>query len=129
LTSSGHFVAGDDPEPFGVIGMTQQEAADRIKEFLRAAPTLSAIPSDTPTAGLVVRHGGYDVRSAQRDPNVVFPRDRLLEAVVDGRTGNLADTLYSFTGAAAQGRMRAAAREWASLLHRNRIDVLLLVSV
>ncbi len=44
LTSSGHFVVGRDPEPFGVKGMTQQEAEDRITDFLRAAPTLSAIP-------------------------------------------------------------------------------------
>ncbi len=129
LTSSGHFVSGDDPKPFGVIGMTQQEAEDRIKDFLREAPTLSSIPADTSTADLVVRHGGYDTRSAQHDPNVVFPRDRLLEAVAAGRIGKLADTLYSFTGAAAQGRVKKIARDWSARLHRDQIDVLLLVPV
>lgn len=129
LTSSGHFVSGDDPEPFGVRGMTQQEAEDRIEDFLREAPTLSAVPSDTPRTDLVVRHGGYDVRSARRDPNVVFPVDRLIEAAVGGRIGELAGTLYSFTGAAAQGRVKKAAREWAAILHRDQIDVLLLVPV
>ena len=45
VTSSGHFVAGDDPNPFGVEHMTQTEAEARIGEFLRAEPTLSHIQS------------------------------------------------------------------------------------
>ena len=129
LTSSGHFVAGRDPEPFGVKGMTQQEAEDRITDFLRAAPTLSAIPRDTPTADLVVRHGGYDVRSVRHDPNVTFPLDRILEAEAAGRIGSVAETLYSFTGAAAQGRVKKAADEWAAILGRDQIDAVLLVPV
>ncbi len=44
LTSSGHFVAGDDPEPFGVEAMTQAEAESRIAEFLKTEPSLSTIP-------------------------------------------------------------------------------------
>ena len=35
FTSSGHFVDGDDPEPFGVKGMTQVEAMARIDDFLK----------------------------------------------------------------------------------------------
>jgi hypothetical protein len=129
LTSSGHFVAGDDPEPFGVKDMSQQEAEDRITDFLRAPPTLSAIPRDTPSANLAVRHGGYDVRSVRHDPNVTFPRDRLVEAEAAGRIGSLAATLYSFTGAAAQGRVKRAADEWAATLHRDHVDAILLVPV
>ena len=53
--------------------MTQEEASDRIGEFLKAEPSLSAIPFETPEENLRVRHGGYDIRSAQADPNVVFP--------------------------------------------------------
>jgi D-proline reductase (dithiol) PrdB len=129
VTSSGHFVAGDDPEPFGVKDMTQQEAHDRIGEFLREAAVLSAIPRDAPAENLVVRHGGYDIRSALRDPNVTFPRDRLVEAEERGRIGELAHTLYSFPGATAQGRVKRAAREWASQLVADEIDVVLLVPV
>jgi len=129
LTSSGHFVAGDDPEPFGIKGMTQQEAEVRIKDFLREPPQMSVIPADTSLDDLVVRHGGYDVRSAQSDPNVVFPRDRLLEAEARGAVGELAETLYSFPGAAAQGQVKKSAREWATLLRDDHIDVLLLVPV
>jgi len=129
LTSSGHFVAGDDPEPFGVKDMTQAEAEDRINEFLREAPTLSAIPRDTPGDELVVRHGGYDPRAARRDFNVTFPRDGLVAAEKSGRIGSLADTLYSFPGATAQGRVKQLATEWAEQIGNDAIDVMLLVPV
>ena len=48
ITSSGHFVDGDDPQPFGIENMTQDEASERIDDFLKEEPTLSAIPFDTP---------------------------------------------------------------------------------
>ncbi len=38
LTSSGHFLEGHDPEPLGVKAMTQQQAEDRIFDFLKAEP-------------------------------------------------------------------------------------------
>ncbi len=129
LTSSGHFVAGDDPEPFGAPDMSQQEAHDRIQEFLREAAVLSGIPRDTAKEDLVVRHGGYDTRSAMRDPNVTFPRDRLVELEQSGRIGELAATLYSFPGATAQGRVKRSAKEWAAQLAADEVDVLLLVPV
>jgi len=56
-TSSGHFVQGDDPQPFGVQGMTQEEALGRITEFLKTEPALSSIPKDTPREMLRARHG------------------------------------------------------------------------
>ena len=99
LTSSGHFVDGDDPEPFGVKHMTQSEATARIDEFLKVEPELSVIPVQTPAERLCVRHGGYDIRSAQADPNVVFPLERLRELVDVGRIGELAANAYSFVGA------------------------------
>ena len=129
MTSSGHFVAGDDPQPFGEAGMTQQQAEARIDDFLREAPTMSAIPRDTPADRLRVRHGGYDTRSALRDYNVTFPRDLVVAAAEAGRVGEVADTLYSFPGAAAQGRVRQLAPEWARQLHEDEVDVLLLVPV
>jgi len=129
LTSSGHFVAGDDPEPFGVAAMSQAEAERRVDDFLRSAPTLSAIPRDTPAEELRVRHPGYDPRSTRRDPNVTFPRDRLLELAAAGRVGRVAETLFSFTGATAQGRLRRLLPEWIDRLRATRIDALLLVPV
>lgn len=129
LTSSGHFADGDDPEPLGVTAMSQQEAEDRIGDFLREAPQLSAIPAEIGTSELRVRHGGYDIRAVRKDHNVAFPRDLLAAASRAGRIGELAPTLYSFTGAAAQGRLKRLIPQWAQRLHDDEIDVLLLVPV
>jgi D-proline reductase (dithiol) PrdB len=130
LTSSGHFVAGDDPEPFGVKDMTQVEAVERISEFLRAEPQLSAIPIDTPRAELRVRHGGYDIRGAQADPNVVLPIERLADLGRQGVIGELAPTAYSFVGACAQLRLlNGAGPRWVELLQQQEIDTVLLIPV
>ena len=130
LTSSGHFAAGDDPEPFGLAGMTQVEAVARISEFLKETPVMSSIPRDFDASDLRVRHGGYDIRSAVLDYNVAFPRDALAAAAESGRIGELADPLYSFPGATSQGRMRKQAWPgWVEMIKEADIDVMLLVPV
>ncbi|MEN8042005.1 MAG: glycine/sarcosine/betaine reductase selenoprotein B family protein [Actinomycetota bacterium] len=129
LTTSGHFVAGDDPMPFGESGLTQQDAVTRIGEFLRDTPVLSEIPSNTPSSNLRVRHGGYDTRSAIRDPNVTFPIDRLHEAREQGNVGDLSSTFFSFPGATAQGRLRQEIPAWIERIHEQDVDVMLLVPV
>jgi hypothetical protein len=130
ITSSGHFVAGDDPEPFGVEDMTQAEAEARIGEFLRETPTLSAVPTDVATEDLRVRHGGYDVRSVSHDREVAFPLTTLQAFEVEGRIGELASPMYSFPGATSQGRLRKKSLpEWIDRLSAEGIDVLLLVPV
>lgn len=130
LTSSGHFVAGDDPEPFGVRDMTQVEAVERIADFMKETPVLSVIPGDFRPEDLRVRHGGYDIRSAVMDYNVVFPRDALVAAARDGRIGGVAHDLHSFPGATSQGRLRKKALPgWIDMLTEADIDVLLLVPV
>jgi hypothetical protein len=108
LTSSGHFVAGDDPCPFGVANMTQEEAMERIDDFLRTDPQLSAIPVDTPKGQLRVRHGGYDIRSALADPNVAFPLEHLRDLQREGSIGDLAPTAYSFVDILRQEQVDAA---------------------
>ena len=108
--------------------MTQEEATSRILEFLRAAPQLSVIPADTPTSRLRVRHGGYDVRGAQKDANVVFPLDRLRELQADGRIGELAENAYSFVGATAQTRLlKETGPEWVERFKQDQLDAVLLV--
>ncbi len=130
LTSSGHFVAGDDPEPFGVKNMTQEEATRRIKEFLKTPPTLSRVPADTPAGHLRVRHGGYDVRAARADANVAFPVDRLRELEQDGGIGARAATFYSFVGACSQVRLlKDHAPQWARRLREDGADAVVLVPV
>lgn len=128
ISSSGHFVEGHDPKPFGVESMTQEEAMSRILEFLRAAPQLTLIPSETPASRLRVRHGGYDVRGAQKDPNVVFPLDRLRELQAGGRFRELADHAYSFVGATAQTRLlKESGPEWVERFKQDQLDAVLLV--
>jgi hypothetical protein len=90
LASSGHYAEEDDPELFGIKEMTQDEAIMRIGDFLRSAPVLSSIPVDTRPDKLRVRHGGYDIRGAQADPNTVLPYQRLSELAEEGIIGELA---------------------------------------
>jgi hypothetical protein len=130
MTSSGHYVAGSDPKPFGVEDMTQQEAEARIDEFLRSAPTLSRIPVDTVQEDLRVRHGGYDITSAAGDPGVVFPVTALRELEAEGMIGELHEDAFSFPGASSQKRIiNESAPEWAQLLVGEGVDVVLLVPV
>ena len=130
VTSTGHFPAGQDPEPFGVSDMTQAEAVSRISDFVKSEPTLSAIPFDLPRADLRVRHGGYDIRGVQADPNVAFPIDRLLELQAEGWIGELLSQAYSFVGAAAQNRiLHQAGPKWVDLLKAQNVEAALLVPV
>ncbi len=130
LTSSGHFVAGDDPEPFGLKNMTQTDAIDKVSDYLKEVPTLSTIPIDTPPDKLRVRHGGYDIRAAQVDYNVAMPLDRLRELEAEGCIGKVATDAYSFVGACSQMRLlKQAGPQWVELLQQQQIDVALLVPV
>jgi hypothetical protein len=64
-----------------------------------------------------------------RDPNVTFPINRLREAQIEGRVGELADTFLSFPGATAQGRLRKVLPDWVERIHDQDIDLTLLVPV
>lgn len=65
----------DDQQPFHV-------------ETVAGDPTFRLIPDDIDVTRLRFRHTHYDTTSAERDPNVVFPLDRLHEAVASGRVGS-----------------------------------------
>ncbi len=130
VTSSGHFVDGDDPRPLGVVDMSQDEAEERISEFLRVEPTLSVIPTDTAPDRLRVRHGGYPVGAVRKDHRVALPIEHLAELARRGVIGELAPRAYSFVGAASQLRLRdRSAPEWAEVLQSEEVDLALLVPV
>ncbi len=130
LTSSGHFVAGDDPSPFGQPDLTQREAVERILQFLATTPTLSIIPVDTPPGDLEVRHPGYDPRAVLADPNVAFPLEILKEAAESGRLGGLFPQAYSFVGACAQTPLiREVGPRWVEQFLGAGIEAMLLVPV
>ncbi|GAC1611680.1 MAG: hypothetical protein NVS3B26_26950 [Mycobacteriales bacterium] len=126
VSAGGMFRLEDDP--MGPDGPTQQESLPLIKDFLRSAPTLSAIPRETPDSQLTSRHPGYDARTAQRDPGTVFPLSVLRELEAEGRV-RLAERHYSFTGATSQVRLREqVAPQWAERFHAEGIDACLLVA-
>ena len=130
LTTSGHFVEGDDPQPFGVSNMDQETAQARIDDFLKGEPVLSEIPLDVPRQQLCVRHGGYDIRAAQEDINTVLPLDRLAEFEREGIVGEFLDKAYSFVGACSQNRLaRHVAPRWAEMLKTLGVDGMILVPV
>jgi len=128
VTSSGHFM-GDDPPPADVESLDQEQAISMIDEFMRKAPHLSEIPAGASTDELVVRHPGYDIRSASNDPEVALPRSLLLEAEKDGRIGRLSSTVYSFVGACSQGRLRNELDNWIDGWKSAGIEALFLVPV
>lgn len=126
ISAGGVFIADDDP--MGPDGPSQQESLELINEFLRGVPTLSTIPVDTPNARLTARHPGYDARSAQRDPSVVFPLDHLRDLRSRGRV-RLADEHYGFTGATSQRRLEhQVAPRWAEHMAAREVDVGFLVA-
>ena len=128
LTSTGHFVEGDDPAPFGISNMTQKEAVGRIKDFLKEKPTLSTIPKDTPINSLQVCHGGYDISGAQADHDTSFPLESLLALERKSTIGQLAESTYSFVGACAQGALKKQTKQfWVNLLKKQDLDAILLV--
>ncbi len=130
LTSTGHFLEGKDPEPFGVKNMTQAEAVERITDFVKSTPELSEIPADVPADQLLVRHGGYDIRGVQADRNVALPIDRMTELAAEGVIGDFASPAYSFVGAAAQTPIsRKLAPKWADMFKERQIEGAVLVPV
>lgn len=129
LTTSGHFLKDDDPAPEGMTGLTQTDAIDRISESLKETPILSEIPRTSDADTLTVRHGGYDITSAEIDHNVSFPIDRLNELERDGVIGAVASTNFSFAGATSQGRLKRELDGWIERISRENIDYILLVPV
>jgi hypothetical protein len=114
LTTTGHFVEGDDPKPFGIENLTQDQVLKMTGEFGKADSTLSEVPVSTTRDRTRVRHPGYDIRAAEADRNTSFPIDRMLELDKDGVIGEFVDPAFSFVGLTSQLRLRKQiAPAWA----------------
>lgn len=128
ITSSGHHMSGADPNPLDTQGMTQEQAVERISEFLRHAPQLAELEPDAAPDELEVRHGGYDVRSSRLDHNVTLPLAPLRH-LADELGFDIAG-VFSFVGAAAQKRViKESAPEWRRELQERAVDAVVLVPV
>ena len=81
-------------------------------------------------AAFQITHDYYDHTDARKDPNIIFPLDRLNELVGEGVIGGLAQTHYSFMGH-IDGRhiatlVEKTAREIADKLKADAVDLVLL---
>ncbi|MBW2563414.1 MAG: hypothetical protein JRE29_05160 [Deltaproteobacteria bacterium] len=130
LTSSGHFLKGRDPKPLGVENMSQGEAVRRAFDFLKEEPQLSEIPFDSNPKDLTVRHGGYDIRAALKDPNVSFPYQRMVNLKDQGVFSELTSNAYSFVGACSQKRLlKKTLPDWIDKFVDLGVDAVVLVPV
>lgn len=88
------------------------------------------IPGDVLAGDLMVTHGHYDHRHADRDINCVFPIDRLRELAAAGVIGGVAQRHLGFMGYSQQLRdlYERAAPAMAKLIERSDADAVLLTA-
>jgi D-proline reductase (dithiol) PrdB len=106
----------DDQQPFHV-------------ETIAGDPTYRLLPDDLDPSRLRFTHTHYDTASAQEDPNVVFPIDRLHEAVAAGRIGSTSSVHIGMMGFNPDPTPIAetTAPAVAEVLGANDVDVVVLV--
>ena len=127
ISAGGVFCKDDDPIQPG--GMTQEDAINKISEFLKSPPTLVEIPNNISKEKLSIRHPGYDIRAAEKDPNVVFPYEILKNLHQEGVFASYTDNFYSFVGASPQSEIiETYAPKWAQMLKSHNVDAVLLVA-
>lgn len=130
ITSSGHFLKDQDPKPLGVENMTQQEAEKRVFDFLKEEPQLSKITFSSRPDQIKIRHGGYDIRAAAKDPNVSFPYQAMNILDQEGMIGNLTGSGYSFVGACSQKRLlKKTLPRWIEKFKKEEVQAAVLVPV
>lgn len=112
-TSSGVYVK--DQPPFDMVA----RAGDRSVRW---------IPADVDSRDLRFAHDHYDHTDADRDPNCVFPIDRLRELAAAGAIGSVAAAHVGFMGFIPQPDLFVSETvpEVASRLVRDGVDVAVL---
>ncbi|MCL1477028.1 MAG: glycine/betaine/sarcosine/D-proline family reductase selenoprotein B [Marinobacter sp.] len=93
-------------------------------------PSYRVIDGENLFADFQITHDYYDHTDARKDPNIIFPLDRLRELVSERVLGSLAQTHYSFMGH-IDGRhivtlVEKSAREVARKLKAEGVDLVLL---
>lgn len=106
----------DDQEPFHV-------------ETVAGDSTYRLLADDIDMERLRFTHTHYDTASAQADPNVVFPLDRLHEAVAEGRIGSTSSVHIGMMGFNPDPTPIAekTAPAVAEILGQEEVDVVVLV--
>ena len=93
-------------------------------------PTFREIDKDAPRQQLMITHDYYDHTDADRDLNIVFPLERLVEFTSEGIIGGVTEVHYSFmghiTGPHLYTLMNVTAPDVAARLQRAGVDIVLL---
>ncbi len=86
-----------------------------------------AIPRTAISDDLCITHERYDRRDAERDLNLVFPLERLLELEAEGIVGHVADIHYSMGFTDNPQDLIPVGHTIGSLLAQANVDLALLV--
>ena len=86
------------------------------------------IPADASSAQLRFRHGHYDTSEAEKDPNTVFPLDRLRELAAEGFIQQVANKHIGFKGFSRnlKAQYETLAPAIAAEIERSQADAVLL---
>ncbi len=71
---------------------------DQLPFHFRDDTSFYKIPKNVDVRDLRISHFGYRTEDARKDPNCVFPIERLRELEAEGVIGELADPAYTFMG-------------------------------
>jgi D-proline reductase (dithiol) PrdB len=97
--------------------------------FHREDASYRRIPKNARRDELDVWHFGYPTADAKRDPNCVFPLERMRELEAEGVIGELSDPAFSFMGGIYSARKvrDVLAPRIADELKRAHVDAFFLV--
>lgn len=89
------------------------------------------IPGNIEANDLIMSHisSNFDRTGFQLDQNIIFPIDRLNELAKAGFIDSVAEYHYSFMGATDPTQMEQEARNLATILKKDKVNVVLLVPV
>ncbi len=106
----------------GVYHQEQEPFTDNGDESYRV------LPGDVPTAELRFKHGHYDTSEAQKDPNCVFPLDRLRELAAEGFIKRVSNKHIGFKGFSTnlKAMYEKVAPEIGNEIERSQADAVLL---
>lgn len=89
------------------------------------------LPSSLAPAEILMSHISinFDRTGFQRDVNIAYPIDRLMELMAEGTIGSVAATHYSVMGSTDPATMTATADAIAERLKQESVDAVLLCPV
>jgi len=97
--------------------------------FVENDPSFRLVPVGTRREDLRIYHHGYRDDDPDRDPNCVFPLDRLRDLAAAGAIGSLAEAAVSFVTFYSARRDVERAGGIAAELRRMEVDAALCVPV